>query len=188
MRLSGLGLAAQTSISTNTNYKLLTKVLALKLLDDISDLVHTNQTSFIPGRSIFNNIRLASCIINYVELTESNGAIVALDQEKAYNKIRHDFLWKTLERFHIPNTFIHTVKALYAHAFTHVAINGIFSSPFQVTRGMHQGDPLSYALFNLAIKPLACRIRGDTSLKGFNIPQLEEKIIISLYADDTNLS
>ena len=158
----------------NTDYKLLTKVLALQLLDDISNLVHTNQTGFIPRRSIFNNIRLASCIINYAELTKSNGVIVALDQEKAYDKIKHNYLWKTLEQFHIPETFIHMAKALYAQAYTQVTINGIFSSPFQVTRGMCQGDLLSCVLFNLAIKPLACQIRCDMSLKGFNMPQLEE--------------
>ncbi len=52
---------------------------------------------------------------------------------------------------------------------------------------MRQGDPLSCALFNLAIEPLACRIRSDENIKGLEIPGIEEKIIISLYADDTNL-
>ncbi len=171
----------------NTDYKLLTKVLALLLMEEIKRMLHPDQTGFVPKRSIFNNIRLATSILNYAEITETDGAIVALNQEKAYDKIRHDYLWSTLKEFKIPNIFIATVKELYKHAYTKVAINGFLSSPFRVTRGVRQGDPLSCALFNLAIEPLACRIRSDENIKGLEIPGIEEKIIISLYADDTNL-
>jgi reverse transcriptase-like protein len=121
----------------NTNYKILTKVLAIQLFDEINNLVHQDQTRFIPGRSIYDNIRLASTIINYVELTKTNGAIVALDQEKAYDKIRHDYLWKTLASFNILKTFIKTAQELYKHAYTTVAINRTLSQPFRVTREVH---------------------------------------------------
>jgi len=171
----------------NTDYKILTKVLALQLVDKIHNMVHPDQTSFVPGRSIFNNVRLASTIIGYAELTESNGAIMALDQEKAYDKIRHNYLWRTLEKFNTPPIFIKTVQELYKHAYTQVAINRILSQPFKVTRGVRQGDPLSCTLFNLAIEPLACRIRKDKNLKGYKIPRIEEKVIINLYTNDTNL-
>ena len=171
----------------NTDYKLLTKVLAHQLIDNIETMVHSDQTGFIPKRTIFNNIRLARSILKYTELTHEDGAIVALDQEKAYDKIHHDYLWATLERFNVPPTFIQTVKTLYTHAHTHVAINGNLSSPFKITRGVRQGDPLSCALFDLAIEPLACILRADPNLGGITIPDIEEKIIVSMFADDTNL-
>ena len=117
----------------------------------------------------------------------ADGAIVALDQEKAYDKIKHDYLWAALDKFNLPQTFIRTVKALYQNAHTQVAINGILSQPFQVTRGVRQGDPLSCALFDIAIEPLACRLRNDLALKGINIPGINEKLIINLFADDTTL-
>src|SRR6266851_5272990 len=79
-------------ILLNTDYKLLTKVLALQLIESTQKLVHLDQVGFIPRRSIFDLIRLANTIINYTELTEEDGAIVVLDQEKAYDKIRHDYL------------------------------------------------------------------------------------------------
>jgi hypothetical protein len=78
----------------NTDYKLLTKVLAIQLMDHIEALIHKDQAGFIPNRSITDHIRLAKVIINYTEITEENGVIVALDQEKAYNKIKHNYLWK----------------------------------------------------------------------------------------------
>jgi exonuclease III len=171
----------------NTDYKLLTKVLALQLMEQAHSLVHIDQAGFIPKRSIFNHIRLAKAIINYAEFAEEDGAIIALDQEKAYDKIRHDYLWITLRAFGLPQPFITTVQALYQHAHTRVAINGVLSEPFKVSRGVRQGDPLSCALFNLAIEPLACRIRGEPEIKGLRVPGLIEKLAIKLFADDTNL-
>ena len=94
----------------NTDYKLLTKVLAIQLMDHIEALIHKDQAGFIPNRSITDHIRLAKAIINYAEITEENGVIVALDQEKAYDKIKHDYLWKMLEAFNLPATFINMVK------------------------------------------------------------------------------
>ena len=171
----------------NTDYKILTKVLALQLNDYTHTLIHRDQAGFIPRRSIFNHIHLAKAIINYSEITKENGTIIALDQEKAYDKIRHDYLWHILKAYHMPEPFIKTVKALYEHAHTRVAINGVLSSPFQVRRGVRQGDPLSCALFNLAIEPLACTLRNDQSLSSLRIPGLDDKIIAKFFADDTSL-
>ena len=171
----------------NTDYKLLTKVLAIQLMNHVKRLIHPDQAGFIPDRSIFDHIRLAKAILNYAEATEEDGAILALDQEKAYDKIRHDYLWKTMEAFNLPPPFINTVKILYSNARTQVAINGVLSEPFQVKWGIRQGDPLSCPLFDLAIEPLACQIRADPNIKGIRIPGLENPIKIQLFADDTGL-
>ena len=171
----------------NTDYKLLTKALALQLVEPIHKLIHPDQAGFIPRRSIFNHIRLASTVINYAEVMEEDGAIVALDQEKAYDKIRHDYLWETMRAFNIPEDFTKVVKSLYENAHTEVAINGVLSKPFKVTRGVRQGDPLSCLLFDIAIEPLACRFRSCEELEGFSIPGAEERLIINLFADDTTL-
>jgi len=171
----------------NTDYKLLTKVLALQLIEHADMLIHEDQAGFIPRRSIFNHIRLAKAIISYADIVEEDGAIIALDQEKAYDKIHHDYLWKVLETFHIPSPFIRTVKALYSFAYTRVAINGVLSEPYQVMRGVRQGDPLSCLLFDLAIEPLACLIRSNPNIQGINIPGLIKKLVIKLFADNTNL-
>jgi len=171
----------------NTDYKILTKVLALQLIDHADDLVYKDQAGFIPKRSIFNYIRLAKAIISYAEIVEEDGTIIALDQEKAYDRIKHDYLWRVLESFHLPTPFIKTVKALYSHAYMQVAINGVLSQPFQVTREVQQGDPLSCLLFDLAIEPLACLIRNSQDIWGLDILCLAEKLVIKLFADDTNL-
>ena len=171
----------------NTDYKLLTKVLAIQLMEHITTLTHEDQAGFIPKRSIYDHIRLAKAIITYADITEEDGTIVALDQEKAYDKIRHDYLWKTLEAFNLPNMFIETVRALYQNAKMQVMVNGILSDPFKITRGIRQGDPLSCPIFDLRIEPLACMIHSSPNLKGFKIPGLKEPLKTNLFADDTNL-
>lgn len=118
-------------------------------------------------------------------MANENGALVALDQEKAYDKIRHDYLWKTLKVFHLPLPFINTIKFLYGNTSTTVAINSIFSKPYKVTCGVRQGDPISCPLLNLVIKPLACMIRNDPNMKGFTALNLANPIKITLFADDT---
>jgi Reverse transcriptase (RNA-dependent DNA polymerase) len=168
----------------NTDYKLLTKALALQLIHSIKCMVHPDQVGFIPGRTIFNHIRLTKIMIKYAEAMETNGAIIALDQEKAYDKINHHYLWKTLEAFWIPAPFRNTIRFLYEHASTTVVINGEFSSRYQVKCRVHQGDPLSCFLFTLAIEPLAALIRNNPEIKGFNIPGLAKKLAINLFTDD----
>ena len=153
----------------------------------VPSMIHPNQAGFIPNCSIFDHICLAKSIISYAEAMEIDGSIIALDQEKAYDKICHEYLWETMNHFNLPLPFTNTVKALYQNAHTRVAINGEFSTPFHVTRGVRQGNPLSCALFDLAIEPLACRLRNDPTLKGFASSGQEEKILVSMFADDTTI-
>ena len=64
---------------------------------------------------------------------EKNGTIIALDQEKAYNKILHPYLWKVFERFNFPQRFIRTVRHLYHNASTSVIINRMISAFYLVS-------------------------------------------------------
>lgn len=170
----------------NTDYKIMTKALAMKLAEAVPNLIHKNQAGFIPGRSIFDQTQLARLMIEYAEATEENGVIIALDQEKAYDRIDHEYIWLTLQNFGVPEHFIQTVKNLYQDAETSVVINGVISPPFRVTRGVRQGDPMSCLIFDLAIEPLACLLR-KSDLQGFHIEGERERLITTLFADDTTV-
>ncbi|KAF5371403.1 hypothetical protein D9615_009713 [Tricholomella constricta] len=125
-------------------------------------------------------------MMQYAEDTSQDGLIIALDQEKAYDKIKHDYLWRALREFEIPEDFISPIKSLYENAETKIMINGCLSQPWKITRGVRQGDPLSCLLFDLAIEPLAASIRAS-NLEGFNIPGSGERLITNLFADDTTV-
>ena len=170
----------------NSDYKIMTRVLAMRLAGVADSLVSRDQAAFIPGRQIFGHIKLAKAVIDLAEAEEINGAIVALDQEKAYDKINHQYLWAVLRKLNFPENFIRTVQHLYKNAESCVFVNGFRSDSFEVTRGVRQGDPMSCLLFILAIEPLACALR-TSDLTGINIPKDTERLIAALFADDTTV-
>ena len=171
----------------NTDYKIYTKALSLKLARVVHELIHKDQAGFIRGRSIFNQVKTTKLVTDYMERAKRTGAIVALDQEKAYDKILHPYLWAVLRKFEIPERLIRTIQALYDNAKTFVMINGELSDPFTVYRGVRQGDALSCLLFDLAIEPLAEAIRRSHDIKGIQIPSRREFLKIKLFADDTTV-
>ena len=170
----------------NNNYKLFTKALTLKLTDVVSDLIHPDQASFMKGQHIEDHVILTKLMVDYTEEQLLNGCVVGLDQEKAYNKILHAYLWKVLWKGNIPDLFINTIASLYEKGETKVMINRFLSSPYKVTRGVHQGDPLSCLLFNLTIEPLV-EMLHQLNLQGFQIPGAAEHLLVFLFADDTTV-
>ncbi|KAL1938552.1 hypothetical protein VTO73DRAFT_11575 [Trametes versicolor] len=170
----------------NSDYKLMTKALASKLAMAAPAIIHEDQAGFIPGRRIFDHIKLSQLVIEYAEAEELNGAIVALDQEKAYDKIDHTYLWAVLRKMNFPDNFIRTLQHLYAGAESCVMVNGVCSKLFRVIRGVRQGDPISCLIFNLAIEPLACALR-KSPLRGLSLPGATERLLTKLFADDTTV-
>lgn len=170
----------------NTDYKLLSKVLAIRLAAVAPDVVHEAQAGFVPGRRLRNHTQLAKMMIMWAEAKDVNGVIVALDQEKAYDKIAHDYLWRVLAKFGLPESFISLIQTLYESAVTSVVINGVTSKTYRIFRGVRQGDPLSCLLFDLAIEPLSAMIR-ESPLKGFELPDGGSALKATLFADDTTV-
>jgi exonuclease III len=76
----------------NSEYKIFTKAISIRLSKIVSSIIHEDQAGFVKGRSIFNQVKLAKLMIPYAESAGVRGALVALDQEKAYDKIAHDYL------------------------------------------------------------------------------------------------
>ncbi|CCA75615.1 hypothetical protein PIIN_09606, partial [Serendipita indica DSM 11827] len=122
----------------------------------------------------------------HCENREINGSIIALDQEKAYDRIDHNYLWTILNKYGLPNAFIQRVKNLYTKSHTSIRLNGCTSLPYRVERGVRQGDPLSCLLYNIAIEPLFENIRRS-GLKGIKISDKIMEVLVKAYADDTTI-
>jgi ribonuclease HI/exonuclease III len=168
----------------NTDYKLYTKTIATKLGQVAKDLIDEDQGGFIPGRGLYDHTRTSHEVIEYCELIDFEGCVLSLDQEKAYDKIDHRYLWIVLEKYGFPEKFINHVRQLYLSAKTTVMVNGVLPKPIRIDRGVRQGDPMSCILYNLAIEPLAENLRRS-ELKGLQIPGIQKKVLTSLFADDT---
>jgi hypothetical protein len=125
----------------NCNYKLYTKMMANRLVKEITTIIDKAQVGFIPGRQISALTQLTRMVMAYAEALEEDGMIVALDQEKAYDKMKHNYLWRVLKRFGLPENMIKLIRHLYTNAETVVCVNGYMSSPFTVSRGEDKETP-----------------------------------------------
>jgi hypothetical protein len=168
----------------NTDYKIYTKTIAMKLGTVATTRIHVNQAGFIPKRNIYDHTNTTHMVIEYCDLVNQNGCIVALDQEKAYDKIDHDYLWRVLRKFDFPEPFIKRIQELYKNMEKRIKINETLSEWFEIKRGVHQGDPMSCILYNFAIEPLAEMIRRS-ELLGIEVPNTTKSLIVALFADDT---
>lgn len=168
----------------NTDYKIYTKTIAKRLADVAPTIVHEDQAGFIPKRSLYDHTRTTQMVIEYCEIAEEDGCIVALDQEKAYDKIDHEYLWRILKKYGFPDEFIKRIQELYKNTNKAIMINGTVTKKYKVGRGVHQGDPMSCILYDLAIEPLAEALR-KSNLKGLEIEGNIERLVVNLFADDT---
>ena len=91
-----------------------------------------------------------------------------------------------MKAFGIGENFIHCVKQIYETARTQILINGFFSNPINLKRGVRQGDPLSFLLCILKIELLALQLKSNANIVGFQVGG--ERIISLHHADDTTIS
>ena len=168
----------------NTDYKTYTKTIALRLAKVAKNAINEDQAGFVPGRSIYDQTKMTNMAIEYCEMIDKNGCIVALDQEKAYDKIDHEYLWQILTHYGFPMEFIGRIRELYKKTRKAIVVNGVVTKQYEVQRGVHQGDPMSCLLYNFAIEPLADAVR-ESKLKGMKINEKLNRLLVSLFADDT---
>ena len=166
----------------NTDYKIIAKMLSNRLSKYLPKLVHDDQTGFIKNRQSVDNITRLLSLIHLAQKRQETSMAIALDAEKAFDRLEWDFLFKVLGKYGLGPTFINWIKTLNASPKAKVVTNNQISPSFHLTRSARQGCPLSPALFILAIEPLAELIRMDPDIKGFTVNQEEYKI--NLFADD----
>ena len=87
--------------------------------------------------------------------------IISTDAEKAFDKIQHPFMIKTLQKMGIEGTYLNIVKAIYDKPTASIILNGEKLKAFLLRAGARQGCPLSPLLFNIVLKVLATAIRED---------------------------
>ena len=107
--------------------------------------------------------------------------IISMDAEKAYDKIQHPFMIKTLQKMDIEGTYLNILKAIYDKPTANIILSGEKLKAFPLRSGIIQGCPLSPLLINIVLEVLATAIREEKEIKGI---QIGKEVKLSLFADE----
>ena len=88
--------------------------------------------------------------------------IISIDAEKAFDKIQHPFMMKTLQKAGIEGTYLNIIKAIYDKTSVNIILSGEKLKAFPLKSGKRKGCPLSPLLFNIVLEVLATAIRAKT--------------------------
>ena len=95
---------------------------------------------FIPGMQGFFNICKSIKVIHHInKLKDENHMIISIDAEKAFDKIQHPLMIKTLQKAGIEGTYLNIIKIIYDKPTENIILNGEKSKAFPLKSGTRQG-------------------------------------------------
>ena len=166
----------------NLDTKIGSKAIARRLQEVIPDIIHYNQNAYVKGKSIFDTVRAIDDILEFTEREKIQRLMVAIDFKKAFDSVNRNFMLETLSAFNFGPTFIRWIRTFYQNITSSVMNNGFSTGPFNIRRGVRQGDPLSPYLFIICLETLAINVRGNKNIQGILVGK--EEIKLEMFADD----
>ena len=148
-------------------------------------LICSDQSGFVKGRYIGQNIRLINDILEQTKLQNIPGILLQFDFQKAFDMIEWKFIQIAIAFFNFGESIQRWIQTFYSNIQSSVLNNGFSTNYFALSRGVRQGCPLSPFLFVLAVELLACKIRQDKEIRGVKV--FQKKLKISQSTDDTTL-
>ena len=95
--------------------------------------------------------------------------IISIGAEKAFDKIQHPLMIKTLQKAGTEGTYLNIIKATYDKPTANIILNSEKLKAFPLKSGMRQGCPLSPQLFNIVLAVLATAFRAEKEIKGIPV-------------------
>lgn len=167
--------------------KVLSRVLTSRLRSLIPSLIDQDQKGFVRGRSIHHHIRALQDLQHLCTTEDAEGYATFLDFEKAYDRVRWDYLFAVMRRMNIGDGFVSWVQVLLKASRVSLVLNGWIQAPFEPTRGVKQGDPISPLLFLLSLEPM-CNLLRQHSEFGIQVQSCPSITATGAYfADDSTL-
>ena len=106
--------------------------------------------------------------------------IISINAEEAFEKIKHPFMTKTLQKAGIEGTYLNIIKTIYDKLSANIILNGEKLKALPLNSGTRQGCPLSPLLFNKILEVLDTQIREDKEIKGIQIGKEEAKLCLQM--------
>ena len=131
----------------NTDYKILSKMIANRLKVILPDIINLDQIGFTKGRSVSDNLHKILDVIDFTDLENIPALFISVYFEKAFDRVHYMALYKTLAWFGFEKEFIKWVEFLF-NSFKLVTVNnGYASGEIRPSRGLYQENPIAPYLF-----------------------------------------
>lgn len=169
-------------------YKIIAKLLALRLAKVIDKVVSPVQTAFIKGRQILDGPLLLNETIDWYKRRRKKLMLFKIDFAKAYDSLSWDYLFSILQAMGFGSKWISWIKACLTSARSSVLVNGSPTEEFPIQRGLRQGDPMAPFLFIIAMEGLHIAINNLVKGNKFKCANINRVRVSHLFfADDVML-
>ena len=169
----------------NTDYKIIEKVIAEKMVPALGHIINKDQRGFMKDRRISVNIRKMLDIIHQAEEKDLEAVVLSLDFVKCFDKCSFSILDGSLEYFKFGKIVKDWTKILYKDYTVRIQNNGHFSEPIDIRKGVHQGGCCSSVYFLVIAEILAIALRSNQEIDGITIRDI--KNLLNQFADDMDI-
>ena len=163
-----------------TDYKIYAKILSRRLGPHLASIIDPEQTAFVPGRRIGENILTLQCLTALLRLQGRSAIAVICDFRKAYDTLDRDFLYAAMAALGCGAAFVAMVRRLLTDTTARAHVNGYTSTLAAFEAGVRQGCPLAPLLYLFFAQGLLALLRA----RGVGIDVAGRRLTATQYADD----
>eukprot|EP00253_Pinus_taeda_P031554 PITA_31554 len=174
----------------NVIYKIIATLVAKRLKPLLPSIISPEQTGFVEGRKILDGLVVAQEMIHSLNQHKRKGMMIKLDLSKAYDRLNWRYLCAVLAAYDFEKRWIEWIFSMVSTPIFSILVNSNPSKPFNASRGIRQGDPLSPFLFILAADGLGRIIKRESrrnKLRGLKLWGNNLAITHQQFVDDIML-